>query len=215
MSVDWHPSKPAGVIWTLTYNTGPNKGDVIVFDEISPQEGKGMTISTVSQAIREHEGWKSFKIRRWGDPKLKDKNNMLISGYSAWQEFRHCGIRLIEGNNRNPEAGISIVNDYFTGKGRNNIDHPRVFIVETCKTLIHNLKNHYWVKKGDSVPVPDSKFSDYCINLRYIVAPKSSKIEKNLEKRRENPWPLVSYDGYAKSKRRDPTGLNRYIRKTF
>ena len=216
MAIDWHPSKPAGVVWTFTYKTGPNKGDVVVFDEISPQEGKGMTISAVSQAVREHEGWRSLRIVRWGDPKLKDKNNMLISGYSAWEEFRHCGIRLIEGNNRNPEAGISIVNDYFRGKGRNNINHPRVFIVETCKTVRHNLNNHFWQRRGDSIPTPDTRFSDYCINLRYIIAPKSSKIKKNIDGQRENPWPLVSFEGYARgSRKKDLTGLSRYIKKTF
>jgi len=215
MSLDWHPSKPAGVVWSFTYNTGPNKGDVVFYDEISPQEGRGMTISAVSQAIREHEGWRQLRIRRWGDPKLKDKNNMLISGYSAWEEFRHCGIRLIEANNRNPESSISIVNDYFQGKGRNKPNHPRVFIVETCKSLRHNLKNHYWLRKGDSIPVPDPKFSDYCINLRYILAPKSSKIKKNMDQRKENPWPLVSYEKFAREKRTDLTGLSRYIRRTF
>ena len=195
MSLDWHASKPPAVVWSFEYLTGPNKGDVVFFDEISPLEGKGMTISDCSKAIREHEGWRDMRIRRWGDPKMRDKNNALISGFNPWDEFRHCGIRLIEGNNRQPEVRVSCVNDYLRGKGKIKPDHPRVFITENCKTIRHNLKNHYWVKKSDGTGVPDPKFSDYSINVGYILHPKSRRLEKNLEKKKyTDKWGITSYD---------------------
>ena len=194
MSVDWHPSKAPGVVWSFEYMRGPNKGDVIFFDEISPNEGKGMTISDCAQAIREHEGFAATRIARWGDPKMHDKNNALISGFSAWDEFRHCGIRLREANNRNPEVGIAIVNDFLRGKGQTKKDHPRMFIRETCRTLRHNMKNHFWKKKEDGSGIPDPKFSDYCVNVRYHLQPKSRRVEKNLEKGADRwNWPLTSY----------------------
>jgi hypothetical protein len=203
MSVDWHPSKPPAILWSFEYLAGPNKGDVIFFDEISPLEGKGMTISATSKAIREHEGWKNLKIKRWGDPKAKDKNNALISGFCVWDEFRHCGIRLVEANNRNPEVGIAVVNDFFRGKGKNNPDHPRVFIRENCRTLRHNLKNHYWKKREDGTGNPDPKFSDYCVNVRYHLAPKSRRIKKNMD-RREDKWPMTAYGNYILGQGRKP-----------
>ena len=129
----------------------------------------------------EHLDPDSLKIRRWGDPKMKDKNNALISGFSAWDEFRHCGIRLIEANNRNPEVGVAVVNDFLRGKGKINPDHPRMFVRESCRTLRHNLKNHYWKKREDGTGTPDPKFSDYCVNVRYHLAPKSRRVKKNLE----------------------------------
>jgi hypothetical protein len=198
MSLDWHSSKAPAVVWSFEYMTGPNKGDVIFFDEISPLEGKGMTISDCSKAIREHEGYRNIRIRRIGDPKMKDKNNALISGFNAWEEFRHCGIRLIEGNNRQPEVRIACVNDYLRGRGQHNIDHPRVFITENCKTIRHNMKNHYWKKKEDGIGVPDGKFSDYCINVGYILHPKSRRVKKNLERKRfGQSWGVTSYDDPA------------------
>ena len=123
---------------------------------------------------------------------MKDKNNALITGFSAWQEFRHCGIYLSEGWNRQPETGISITNDFFKGKGKDNPDHPRVFIKENCSTVRYQVKNHYWVKRDGS---PDPKFSDYPICLRYILQSKSRKIKKNMEKTGKSKWDLTSYGG--------------------
>lgn len=195
MAVDWHGSKPPAVIWLFQYLTGPNKYDVVVFDELSPQAGKGLTISDTATAIREIEGWRKIKIKRWGDPKMKDKNNALVTGFNAWEEFRHCGIRLIEGWNRDPYVGYSIINDYLRGKGKNNMDHPRLFIRENCKTLIHNMKNHYNVPQGDGTAKPDPTFSDYCVNLKYIMLNKSRKIKKNMERiGRYSKWGMTSFE---------------------
>jgi hypothetical protein len=181
-ALDWHGSKAPAVIWTAEYLAGPSKGDVVVFDEISPLEGDGFTISETCQAIREHEGWVKAKIVRWGDPKMQDKNNAIISGFSPWEEFRHCGIRLKPAWNREPYVGYSIVRDFLRGKGKLNPTHPRVFIKENCKTLIFNMKNHYNVPKVDGLAVPDPRFSDYCVNLKYILQNKSRKVKKNMDK---------------------------------
>ena len=192
MSVDWHGSKPVAVVWAFEYMAGPNKGDVVVFDEISPNAGKGLTISGASTAIREIEGWRNVKIKRWGDPKMKDKNNALISGFNAWEEFRHCGIRLTEGWNRDPYVGYSIVNDFIRGKGKGYKDHPRLFVRENCKSVIHNMKNHYNVPQSDGTAKPDPKFSDYCVNVKYILQKKSRKIKKNMDRGRYS-----NNDGYT------------------
>jgi len=198
MAVDWHGSKPPGVIWSFEnragYWEGLEKGDVVVFDEISPLEGKGATISRTCQTIREHEGWGRKRIVRWGDPKMKDTRNDLVSGFSPWQEFRHNGIVLKEAWNREPYVGYSIVRDFLRGRGKEFSDHPRLFIVESCKTLIFNMKNHYNVPKGDGAAVPDPKFSDYCVNLKYILQNKARKIKKNMDRiGRYSKWPLTSY----------------------
>jgi len=214
MSVDWHPAKPPGVLWSFEYLAGPNKGDVIFFDEISPNEGKTKTISDIAQMIREHENFRNTRLRRWCDPKMKDKNNALISGFSAYDEFRHCGISLSPANNRNPETGIAIVNDYLRGKSQTKKEHPRMFIVETCRTLRHHMKNHFWKKKEDGTGIPDPKFSDYCINVRYHLQPKSRRIDKSVENRGNRfEWPLTSY-GNKMSRNGVPTSsqLQRYMR---
>jgi hypothetical protein len=199
MALDWHGSKPPAVIWTFEvlcgYWNGLEKGDVVVFDEISPMEGEGFTISRAADAIREHENWRRVRIRRWGDPKMKDKNNALVSGFSPWEEFRHCGIRLSEAWNREPYVGYSIIRDFLRGRGKGNHEHPRLFIKEDCKSLIHNMKNHYNVPKGDGTANPDPKFSDYCVNLKYIMQKKSRKVKKNMEKSgKYAKWPLTSVE---------------------
>ena len=201
MALDWHNSKAPAVVWTFEYTTGPNKGDVVIWDEISPNEGKGFTITDCKVAIHEHEGWKSIngrlKVRRYGDPKMKDKNNALISGFNPWDEFRAKphSVRLMEAWNRDPGAGYSVVNDYLRGRSRGHEDHPRLFVKETCKTVRHNMKNHYWVKKGDQDPVPDTKFNDYCVGVKYILQAKSRKLRKRGQGRYSKQWPLTAWEG--------------------
>ncbi|MDY6856722.1 MAG: phage terminase large subunit [Thermodesulfobacteriota bacterium] len=194
-AIDWHQSKPPAILWTFEYKSGPNKGDVIVWDEMAPEVGKGKTILQLSSMIREIEGWRRLKIRRYGEPKMKDKNNAFITGFNAWEEFRHCGIMLTEGYNKQPGVGISIVNDFFNGKSRDAPDHPRVFIRENCKSLRTCLRNHYWARKGEAIKgEPDPKWSDYPVCLKYILQSKSRKIKKGMERKRPK-WGLTSYGG--------------------
>jgi DNA gyrase inhibitor GyrI len=55
------------------------------------------------------------------------------------------------------------------------------------------MKNHFNVSRGDGTATPDTKFSDYCVNLKYIMQKKSRKIKKNMEKAgRYSKWPLTS-----------------------
>jgi len=194
MAVDYHPSKAAAIVWTFEYQTGPNKGDVVVFDELSPLSGNRMTVLQTSNAIKDIEGFRTG-IKRYGDPKMRDKNNAIVSGFNAWEEFRHCGIRFTEGGwNRDPYIGYSVINDFLRGKSPGNIDHPRLFIKENCKTLRHNMKNHYNVPLGDGTAKPDSKFNDYCVSLKYIMLGKSRKAKKGMAKMgQHSKWPLTSY----------------------
>lgn len=191
MAVDWHGSKAPAVVWMFEYKTGPNNGDLVVFDELAPQAGKGLTISQTSAAIRDIEGHVGTRIKRYGDPKMRDKSNALITGFNAWDEFRHNGIRLIEGWNRDPYVGYDTIRDYLKGKGKDNKDHPRLFIRENCKTLRHNMKNHYNVAKPNGLAEPDPKFSDYCVSLKYMVQQKSRKFKDGM--RDIKRWGLTSY----------------------
>ena len=130
---------------------------------------------------------------RWGDPKMKDTNNALVSGFSPWEEFRHNGIRLKEAWNREPYVGYSIIRDFFRGRGKEDPEHPRLFIKEDCRSLIFNMKNHYNMPKTDGTAKPDPKFSDYCVNLKYIMQKKSRKVKKNMDRAgRDSKWPLTS-----------------------
>lgn len=182
MSIDWHGSKPPAIVWTFEYLAGPNKGDVVVFDELSPEAGRDMTITEAKTAIREVEGWSNRQMKRYGDPKMKDKSNALISGFNAWDEFRHGNpkMRLVEGWNKDPYVGYSVMRDFLRGKGRQFIEHPRLFIKENCRTLRHNMKNHYNVLQSNGTSKPDAKFNDYCVSLKYILQNKSRKIKKNM-----------------------------------
>jgi hypothetical protein len=202
MAVDWHGSKPCAVVWMFEYMTGPNKGDLIFFDELSPLAGKGMTIFDTSNAIMEIENHTKRKIKRWCDPKMKDKNNALVSGFCPHDEFRHCGLRLSPAWNREPYTGYSIMRDYLNGKGNNNPDHPRMFITENCKTLRHNMKNHYNVPKGGGDASPDPKFSDYCVNAKYIVQQKARKVKRGMDTTRQH-WGITSYGDPAAYKNID------------
>jgi hypothetical protein len=189
MAVDWHQSKPCAAIWTCE----DRDGNVYVWDELKPQEVTGKTISQLAEMFFQTEGkpQRTIRITRWADPKMKDKSNALIRGFNAWQEFRNCGIRFAEGYNRQPDVGISVVNDFFRGNTR---DHPRVFIKEDCTNLRKSLRNHYFVKRPDGTGVPDPKFSDYPICLRYILQSKARKAKRGMF-RRNRKWGLTSYSG--------------------
>lgn len=192
MAIDWHSSKPAAAVWTCE----DRDGNVYVYDELSPEVGREKTIAQLAEIIRQMEGRPQRRIRitRWGDPKMKDKNNVIIRGYSAWQEFRNCGLRLAEGYNRQPEVGASIVNDFLRG---NMTEHPRLFVKEDCVNVRKALRNHYWMKKPDDTGKPDPKWSDYPICVRYIVQQKSRKAKKGMF-RRKRKWGLTSYHGNPK-----------------
>lgn len=189
MAIDWHSSKPCAAVWTCE----DREGNVIVYDELSPEVARDKTIFEVSEIIRELEGFpqRNLRITRWGDPKMKDKSNALIRGFNAWQEFRNCGIRLAEGYNRQPEVGISIVNDFIRG---NQKEHPRLFVKEDLVNVRRAMKNHYWVQQSDGTGKPDPKWSDFPICIRYIVQQKSRKAKSGMFRRRKK-WPVVSYGG--------------------
>lgn len=189
MALDWHASKPAAALWTCE----DRDGNVYVFDELRPEVGREKTILEVSEIIKEMEGrpHRNTRVCRWADPKMKDKNNALIRGYSAWQEFQNCGIRFAEGYNRQPAVGVSIINDFLRG---NTHDHPRLFIKSDCVNLRTAMKNHYWLKRDGSQGVPDPKWSDYPICLRYIIQQKARKAKKGMF-RRNRSWGLTSYAG--------------------
>lgn len=211
MAIDWHGSKPCAVVWMFEVDSGVwgpmEKGDLCIFDELSPLETKGLTISGVSEAIRETEGYKNVKIRRYGDPKMKDTNNALESGFTPWKEFRHCGIRMVEGWNRNPYTGYDIMNDFIRGRGRKYKDHPRLFVRENCLTLIHNMKNHYNVPLGDGTAKPDPKFSDYCVSAKYMIQNKSRKIKKGMNSGRYSNSNYTTIGGpFGKSYVTNPLG---------
>jgi hypothetical protein len=151
------------------------------------------TIYQLSEIFREMEGQPQRKIRftRWGDPKMKDKSNALIRGFNAWQEFRNCGIRFAEGYNRQPDVGVSVVNDFLRG---NTKDHPRLFVKEDCVNVRRALRNHYWVQRPDGTGSPDPKWSDFPICCRYIIQGKARKAKAGM-KRDMGKWPLTSRSG--------------------
>ena len=196
MSVDWHGSKPCAIVWMYEYMTGPNKGDLVFYDELSPNAGKGMTIYDVCGAIKEIEHHSRRPMKRWEDPKMKDKNNALISGFCPHDEFRHNGIRLRAAWNREPYTGYSVMRDYLKGRGNGSPDHPRMFIRENCKTLRYNMKNHYNLPKGNGMAEPDPRFSDYCVNAKYIVQQKARKVKRGMDKKPQQ-WGLTSYGNPA------------------
>ena len=180
MAFDWHPSKPCAAIFGFI----DGNNNIVIFDELDKQWATGRDISDLSEAFRDIEGhpFKKRKFRRWQDPSSKHK----YDGYNAWDAFRNNGIVTAAGKNRDPDVGISIVNDYFTG---NVEDHPRIFIYERCKYLRQYLNNHYWKRNDSGKGVPDPKWSDYPICLRYILQDVGWRGHEKKKKK----WPLVSY----------------------
>lgn len=188
MAIDWHASKPCAAVWMCE----DRDGNLYIYDELAPEVASEKTISELSEIFMQMEGrpHRRLRITRWGDPKMKDKNNALIRGFNAWQEFRNCGIRLAEGYNRQPEVGISVINDFLRGNTR---DHPRLFIKEDCINVRKSFRNHYWVKKPDGSGTPDPKWSDYPICVRYIVQQKSRRAKKSMIRGGKRSWPICSY----------------------
>jgi hypothetical protein len=194
MSVDWHQSKPAAAVWTCT----DAEGNVVVYDELSPEAGRDKTIWELAEIFREIEGHRfgprnPYHIRRIGEPKMKDKSHAVIRGFSAWAEFRNCGINFSEGYSRQPDVGISIVNDFIRG---NTVTHPRLFVCEHCVNTIKGLRNHYWVKKDESDPgEPDKRYSDYPICVRWLLQPKARRAKQGIKAGGKRPWPITSCGG--------------------
>lgn len=188
MALDWHASKPCAAIWTWT----DRDGDVYVWEETKPEEVGGKTVAQLADIFYQIEGGRGrrVKIARKGDPKMKDKNHGIIHGFCAWDYFRQNGIRLAEAYNRDPEAGISIVNEYFRGNRKN---HPRVFIKKNCENLRRYLRNHYWKKQGDSYK-PDDKWSDYPICLRYLLQDRRKRVKGRSKRGMYNNLDLNTFD---------------------
>ena len=192
MAGDWHPSKACAAVWTVT----TSDGNVVVYDELTPEMSEGKTIYELAEIFRELEGQqfgprRPLRIRRVGEPKMKDKSNALIRGFCAWDEFRNNGIRFCEGYNKQPEVGISIVNDFIRG---DTINHPRLFVKENCQNVRRYMRNHYWLVDAAGNGKPDPKWSDYPICVRWIVQAKARKAKHGM-RRRVRDWPLTSYGG--------------------
>jgi len=197
MSFDWHPSKPCAAVFGWV----DRGGNVVIFDELDKEWAEGREISDIADAFREIEGGKLNKrsFRRWQDPSSKHQ----YDGFNAWDAFRRNGIYTNSGKNRDPEVGISIVNDYFRGNGK---DHPRIYIFERCKYLRQYLGNHYWKRGEDGKGKPDPKWSDYPICLRYILQDIGWK-HQNSGKRKK--WPKYSYQEVEPRPQR--VDISRYL----
>ena len=56
------------------------------------------------------------------------------------------------------------------------------------------MKNHYWVTRGGQDPVPDTKFNDYCVGVKYILQEKSRKLRKRGQGQYSKQWPLTAWE---------------------
>jgi hypothetical protein len=187
-ALDWHNTKPAAAVWSVE----TSDGDVVIYDELAPEVAKDKTIHELAQIVQDMEGHqfgihKHHKIRRIGDPKMKDKSNAQILGFNAWQQFRNCGIYLAEGWNRDPGVGYSVVNDYISGDRES---HPRLFVLSHLRNTRTAISNHFWTDDGK----PDPKWSDFPYCMRQIVQRKARKIRNKMRKH-PRKWGLTSYDG--------------------
>jgi hypothetical protein len=184
MAFDWHQSKACAAVFGFI----DHDKNLVIFDELDKDWAEGKEISDLADAFRNIEGQPYHKRRfqRWQDPSAKSAYNAVQKGFNAWDAFRKEGIITSAGKNRDPEVGISIVNQYFRGNGK---DHPRIFIYERCKYLRQYLGNHYWKRGESGVGVPDPKWGDYPITLRYVAQEISWRETSGKQKK----WPLVSY----------------------
>jgi len=183
MAFDWHQSKPCAAVWGYI----DRDKNVIIFDELDTVIAEDKSISDLAELFKKIEG-APFDRRRWRrrqDPSARHKYKGIHKDFNAWDEFRRHGIITGEGKNRQPEIGISIVNDYLRG---NTKDHPRLFIRENCVRTRQYMNNHYWKRSRDNpMGKPDPKWSDYPICIRYLLQ-DLGKTEREGKK-----WPLVSY----------------------
>ena len=188
MAFDWHPSKAAAAVWGYI----DDDKNFVIFDELDKDlaDNVGDDIDELTDVFFGIEGKPHLKrrFRRWQDPSAKTEYKKVLRGWNAWDAFRKCGIVTSAGRNRDPEVGISIVNDYFRG---NIKDHPRIFIFERCKYTRKYLKNHYWVRGADGRGKPDPQFSDYPICIRYILQEVGFK---HYNKKHKIKWPLRSFE---------------------
>jgi len=164
---------------------------IIVYDELPPLPGD-KTPGDLVEIFHQKEGYRfgrnKLRMKRYADPKMKDKSNVVIRGMNAWRMFQKEGLYLTEGYNRQPEVGISIINDFLRG---DTTTHPRLFILEHCTTLRKAMKEHYWRQNPDGTGKPDARWSDYPICLRYILQQRGkTKVGKRRKK-----WSLTSYGG--------------------
>ena len=182
MAFDWHPSKPCAAVFGWI----DRGGNITIFDELDKEVGRGKEIGELAEIFNAIEGLphSNRKFRRWQDPSAKSVYHAVQRGFNAWNAFRQHGIVTSAGKNRDPSVGISIVNEYFKGNGK---DHPRIFIYERCHNLRHQLKNHYWKRGEDGVGKPDARWSDYPITIRYILQEVGRKVH------RHERWPLQSF----------------------
>ena len=182
MAFDWHQSKPCAA----TFGFIDRGGNITFYDELDMELARGKEINELADIFNSIEGLphSNRKFRRWQDPSAKSAYNAVQRGFNAWNAFRQHGIVTSAGKNRDPSVGISIVNEYFKGNGK---DHPRIFIYERCRFLRQYLKNHYWKRGEDGVGKPDPKWSDYPITIRYIIQ------EIGRKSHRHDRWPLQSF----------------------
>ena len=184
MAFDWHASKPCAAVWGYV----DRGGNVTFFDELDKEAAEGKEIAELADMFYSIEGAPHYKRRftRWQDPSAKHKYNAVQLGFNAWDAFRKNGVATSAGKNRDPEVGISIMNQYFRG---NMEEHPRVFIYERCKYTRRYLGNHYWKRGEDGKGKPDPKWSDYPICMRYILQELGWKHTN----RRKKKWPVYSF----------------------
>ena len=184
MAFDWHASKPCAAVWGYI----DHDKNVIIFDELDINLAEDKDIRELAEIFKKIEG-APFHRRKWRrrqDPSAKHRYKAIDKKFNAWDEFRKHGIITGEGKNRDPEVGISIVNDYLKG---NTEDHPRLFVRENCTRTRQYMSNHYWKRtEGSPQGKPDPKWSDYPICIRYILQDLGRK-----DKSQRKKLPLVSY----------------------
>jgi len=185
MAFDWHQSKACAAVFGWV----DSDGNVVFFDELDQEWAEGKEIGDLAEGFLNIEGNPHHRrrFRRWQDPSAKSQYNAIKQGFNAWDAFRKEGIITAAGKNRDPEVGISIVNEYLNGNAK---DHPRVFFFERMKYTRQYMGNHYWKRGEDGKGKPDPKWSDYPVCVRYILQELGWKRRGGNRKK----FPYVSYE---------------------